>query len=195
MHRCDNLTFYPWNEDMKASFIGADAGKYRNVNVAWQTGLVVDEESRANNQMSSLGNNEYRRACDYLLFPMVREFAPDVIIVSCGFDAGIHDHLGWSKVSPLMYFYMTAELLKICNKLVAIQEGGYNLDYLGQHSSGVMNALLHYGEEFEPEPTPADKDAGVSCLEDIDGGQAEDWAVANIEETIAAHKPGWQCLN
>ena len=25
--------------------------------------------------MSSLGNNEYRRACDYLLFPMVREFA------------------------------------------------------------------------------------------------------------------------
>ena len=35
LHRCDELSFYPWNEDMKAHFIGDGAGRYRNVNVAW----------------------------------------------------------------------------------------------------------------------------------------------------------------
>ena len=76
---------------MKAEFIGEDAGKYRNVNVAWNTGLKVDEESRQNNTVAMLGNNEYRRACDHILFPMVSEFAPDLIMISCGFDAAIHD--------------------------------------------------------------------------------------------------------
>ena len=36
--------------------------------------MVVDEGNRLNNKMSDLGNNEYKYACDELLFPMVREF-------------------------------------------------------------------------------------------------------------------------
>ena len=39
-------------------------GKYFNVNVAWETGFVVDEENRDNNTMSTLGNAEYRHVCD-----------------------------------------------------------------------------------------------------------------------------------
>ena len=78
--------------------------------------------------------------------------------------------------------------------MAVIQEGGYNLDYLGQHASGVMNALLHHGEEFEPEPTPADKDVGANSLEDIDASEAHDWAIADIQTTIEAHKQGWKCL-
>jgi histone deacetylase 6 len=57
--------------------------------------------------VSDLGNNEYRRACDIILFNMVKEFKPDLIIVSCGFDSAIHDFLGWSKLSPIFYGYMT----------------------------------------------------------------------------------------
>jgi hypothetical protein len=56
---------------MKAEYIGAGEGKYRNVNVAWETGLVVDEANRMNNTESTLGNNEYRYAFDSLLFKMV----------------------------------------------------------------------------------------------------------------------------
>ena len=62
---------------------------------------------------------------------MVKEFNPDLIIISCGFDSAIHDFLGWSKLSPLMYAYMTNELNKICPNVLVVQEGGYNLDYLG----------------------------------------------------------------
>lgn len=108
LHRCDNLSFYPYSEEMTASHIGSGKGKYLNVNLAWQTGLVVDEENRDNNQRSELGNSEYRRACDTLLFPMVEEFQPDLILISCGFDGALHDHLGWSNLTAIQYEYMTS---------------------------------------------------------------------------------------
>jgi acetoin utilization deacetylase AcuC-like enzyme len=95
LHRCDNFTFYPKREDAVGSFIGKDEGLGYNVNVAWQTGLQADEAVRTNNQQSELGNKEYMYACETLLFPIARQFQPDLIIVSCGFDSAIHDTLGW----------------------------------------------------------------------------------------------------
>ena len=127
---------------MGASYVGEENGKYRNVNVAWETGSVVDDEDLTNNKASELGNNEYKYACDKLLFPMVREFNPDIILISCGFDGGIGDPLGWSTLSPMIYAYMTHKLLNICPNLLVVQEGGYNIDLLGQHASGVVRALV-----------------------------------------------------
>jgi histone deacetylase 6 len=51
---------------------------------------------------------------------MVKEFKPDLIIVSCGFDSAIHDFLGWSKLSPIFYGYMTNELNKICENILVV---------------------------------------------------------------------------
>ena len=143
MHRCDNLTFYPYGKQMLPENVGGGKGKYYNVNVAWETGLVVDELNREKNILSELGNNEYRYACDTLLFPIVEEFAPEIVIISCGFDGGIHDYLGWSQLSPLLYGYMTHKLNQICEKVLVVQEGGYNIDFLGMHASGVVNALIY----------------------------------------------------
>ena len=77
------------------------------MNIAWETNTVVDEVNRKENKVSELGNNEYKFACDNLLFPMVHEFNPDIILVSCGFDGAIYDFLGWSNLSPMLYAYMT----------------------------------------------------------------------------------------
>lgn len=73
--------------------------------------------------------------------------------------------LGWCKVSPMMYFWMTKELLKICPSLLVCQEGGYNTDYLGQHASGVVKALS--GQQHYGDPVQADKDAGFESLDQI----------------------------
>ena len=81
--------------------------------------------------MSSLGCNEYKLACEELLLPIAKQFKPDLILVSCGFDAAIHDPLGWSQLCPLMYYEMTRQLLEICPKMVVVLEGGYNTDFLG----------------------------------------------------------------
>ena len=95
--------------------------------------------------------------------PIAREFQPDVILISCGFDGAIHDELGWSKLCPLQYYQMTKELIKICPKVIVMQEGGYNTDFLGQHASGVTKALL--GQTSYGELTQADRDAGFTEVE------------------------------
>lgn len=170
LHRCDKRTFYPYNESMRAEFIGKGKGQYKNINIAWETGLVVDEEVRTNNTRSDLGNHEYRTACDMFLMPVVEEFKPDLIIVSCGFDGGIHDHLGWSNLTSMCYAYMTKRLIDICENVLVVQEGGYNVDLMGQHAFGLVRALLHGNEDistFQLEPTPTDLEMGISCFDDI----------------------------
>ena len=120
LHRRDNLTFYPNKVECSSEFIGDKAGKGFNINIPWETGLEVDEFDRMNNKVSELGNTEYRYACDTLLVPVVEEFKPELIIISCGFDSAIHDFLGWSNVTPLMYEYMTRKLHQICPKVLVI---------------------------------------------------------------------------
>ena len=107
LHRSDNKTFFPYREDCGPEYCGKGKGLGYNVNIAWHTGTVVDEVNRDANVLSDLGCNEYVRACETLLFPLAREFKPDLILVSCGFDGAIHDFLGWSQLCPMMYFWMT----------------------------------------------------------------------------------------
>jgi len=189
LHRSDKLTFYPQKEIQQSQFIGEGEGKGFNVNVAWETGLVVDEFDRMSNKVSELGNVEYRYACDTLLFPIIEEYQPELIIVSCGFDSAIHDFLGWSNLTPMMYEYMTRRLGDICPKLLVVQEGGYNIDYLGQHASGVVNGLFSGAETLKP--TPADLDGGLnkSLIEEVDISGVKDWAKGNVE-TTRAHLAG-----
>jgi acetoin utilization deacetylase AcuC-like enzyme len=71
LHRRDNLTFYPNKAECSADYVGEGEAKGFNINVAWETGLEVDEFDRMNNHVSDLGNREYRYACDTLLFPVI----------------------------------------------------------------------------------------------------------------------------
>ena len=140
LHR---LNFFPGRLDATPDNIGSDDGEGFNINVGWSASPY--------DYKSTLGANEYRHACDEVLLPIARQFKPDLILISCGFDSAIHDELGGAHLCPLGYYYMTRELLKICPKLVVALEGGYNTDYLGQHASGVVKALMNvepkdYGE-------------------------------------------------
>ena len=122
IHRCDNQGFFPCREDSYPNFTGEGRGAGYNVNMAWHGEKNRDKPT---------GSNEYKYACDHVLLPIAKEFKPDIILISCGFDSAIHDQLGAQKLSPLGYYYMTTELLKICPKMVVCLEGGYNTDYLG----------------------------------------------------------------
>ena len=116
-----------------------------------------------------------------------------MILISCGFDGAVHDELGWSNLCPLEYYRMTKELMKICPKVVVMQEGGYNTDFLGQHASGVVKALI--GHESYGELTQADVDVGFSGLDEIRGENAKQWAKDNVEETRAHLKSFWSSID
>ena len=56
--------------------IGEGPGVGFNVNVPWENGQC--------------GDADYLAVWDHILIPIAKDFNPDMIIVSAGFDAGMH---------------------------------------------------------------------------------------------------------
>ena len=90
-----------------------------------------------------------------------------------------------------MYHYMTTELINICPKVLVVQEGGYNVDYLGQHAEGVMRALL---KKEMSELTQADRDAGLKeGISEVQSNDAKEWAKEDVEKTRNMLRGLWKC--
>lgn len=89
-----------------------------------------------------MGDAEYINASSQLLFPIIKEYQPELIIVSCGFDSAINDPLGGIGVTPVGYSWMTQGLQKICDKVLVVLEGGYNLESIANSTEAIINTLL-----------------------------------------------------
>ena len=61
-----------------------------------------------------LGDAEYLHAWERLLLPVAREWAPDLVIVSAGFDAARGDPLGGCDVTPMGFARLTGKCAQIC---------------------------------------------------------------------------------
>ena len=96
-----------------------------------------------------IGDLEYAYACETLLFPYVRDFRPEAIIISCGFDSALGDTLGGLGLSPMGFAWMTHGLAKICPHLISVLEGGYNLEALAKCSEAVLRTLFIRGDDEE----------------------------------------------
>jgi acetoin utilization deacetylase AcuC-like enzyme len=71
------------------------------------------------------------QALERIVLPVAREFAPDLVLVSAGFDGAAGDPLGGFLISPAMFGRMTAMMRNIAaesadGRLVLALEGGYN---------------------------------------------------------------------
>ena len=132
IHRFDMGKFYPGQLGAHSKG-GEGAGKGFN----FQFPFNVNK-----NQKDLIGDKEYIFACEKVFFPVLREFAPDLILISAGFDSAIGDPLGEVGVTPVGYAYMTWALRKICSKTVAVLEGGYSLEALQRSSEAVVRTLF-----------------------------------------------------
>merc|ERR1719428_1928118 len=95
-----------------------------------------------------MGDAEYLTAFDELILPAARQFKPDLIIISAGFDAAKGDPLGGYKITPAGYAHMTRRLQALPSsngRVVAVLEGGYNLESISASASAVCNALTGRG--------------------------------------------------
>ena len=96
-----------------------------------------------------IGDLDYIYACETFLFPKIKEFEPEVILISCGFDSALGDPLGGVGLTPVGYAWMTHGLVKLCPKIISILEGGYELDSLAKCSMAVLETLFLKGEDDE----------------------------------------------
>ncbi|KAG2305569.1 hypothetical protein Bca52824_034220 [Brassica carinata] len=71
---------------------------------------------------------DYLAVWDHILIPVTKEFKPDIILLSAGFDAATGDPLGSCLVTPYGYSVMLKKLMEFAQgKIVMALEGGYNL--------------------------------------------------------------------
>ena len=94
------------------------------------------------------GDSEYSAFFELLLKPMALEYAPDLIIVSAGFDPHKSDPLGGMRLSEIGFAAMTRTLMMIAQtvcqgRLVFVLEGGYHLESLKDAFQAVLDELLN----------------------------------------------------
>ena len=72
-------------------------------------------------------DSELLAAFDQLVEPAVREFDPELLLVSAGFDAHLEDPLGGLALSEGCFRELGARCAALAPRLAAVLEGGYNL--------------------------------------------------------------------
>ncbi len=84
------------------------------------------------------GDAAYEEAWSNVVEPAVRSFAPELLIVSAGFDAHVDDPLAGMAVTAGGFRDMAARCTQLAPLVTAVLEGGYNLETL----PGLVEAAL-----------------------------------------------------
>ncbi len=111
--------------------VGQDAAKGRNINVPLSPGR---------------GDLEHLQAFERILLPVARQFRPQFILVSAGYDAHREDPLGSMMISSTGYAALTQLVVDISEefcpgRVVLTLEGGYNQAALGRSVVACLQAL------------------------------------------------------
>ena len=72
----------------------------------------------------------------------MKEFNPEIILISSGFDAANGDPLGGFTITPSGYYYLTKKLVELGKPTLVALEGGYNMDSIKNSAYAVVKALL-----------------------------------------------------
>jgi acetoin utilization deacetylase AcuC-like enzyme len=93
------------------------------------------------------GSEEFRTAWADRILPALDRFAPELLIVSAGFDAHRRDPLAQINLEEEDYAWLTRELLAVADRhckgrVVSALEGGYDLEALAASAAAHVRALM-----------------------------------------------------
>ncbi|MGE0750433.1 MAG: histone deacetylase family protein [Variibacter sp.] len=89
----------------------------------------------------------FRQAFDDIVLPAVRNFAPDLLIISAGFDAHARDPLANLNLVEEDFAWATRKLMELAGasakgRIVSLLEGGYDLRGLSASAAAHVSALM-----------------------------------------------------
>ncbi|KAJ7783256.1 histone deacetylase complex protein [Mycena metata] len=129
LHRYERGEFYPCGPFGSLLSSGEGPGLGYSVNIPWPE--------------KGMGDADYIHAFQKIVMPIAMEFAPELVIISAGFDAAAGDDLGECLVSPNGYAHMTYMLGGLAGgRLVVALEGGYNLNSITLSALAVTEIIL-----------------------------------------------------
>ncbi|XP_059415538.1 histone deacetylase 4-like [Carassius carassius] len=170
LHRYDDGNFFPGSGAPEE--VGSGPGVSFNVNMAFTGGLDPP-----------MGDAEYLAAFRTVVMPIASEFAPDLVLVSAGFDAveGHPPPLGGYKLTSRCLGHLTKQLMGLAGgRVVLALEGGHDLRAICDASEACVSALL--GIELEP------------LSADVLKQRPNENAVRSIEKVLENHSQYWSCV-
>jgi acetoin utilization deacetylase AcuC-like enzyme len=131
------------------------------------------------------GDGEYVAIVDRLLNPLAFEFAPQLVLVSAGFDTHRADPLGGMQVTPAGFACLTGRVMEIAEtlcegRLVLTLEGGYEPNANRQSARAVLQELCR-----NPRTPPGDRPepAHARKLE------------TTLRRCMHVHRRFWKCFS
>ncbi len=112
-----------------------------------ERGTAAGEGSTLNlPMMPGSGDAEYRSAFEQMFRPAAREFGPQFVLISAGFDAHRADPLAQINLESASFEWLTRETLALADELcegryVSVLEGGYDLDALAESAAVHVDCL------------------------------------------------------
>jgi acetoin utilization deacetylase AcuC-like enzyme len=104
--------------------------------------MIVNAPLRAGD-----GGEKFREAFDNTILPRLRDFRPDFLIISAGFDAHTRDPLANLNLVEADYTWVTQKLMQVADdsaqgRIVSLLEGGYDLQGLSRSVAAHVTALM-----------------------------------------------------
>ena len=95
---------------------------------------------------ATFGDEEYLRIFDEVLIPIARQYHPEFVLVSAGFDAHFRDPLGQMRLTEGGFAALARRVKRIAaeccqDRMVAALEGGYDLHALAESGRCVIEEL------------------------------------------------------
>jgi acetoin utilization deacetylase AcuC-like enzyme len=93
------------------------------------------------------GDAVYASAFERVVLPVVESYAPDLVLVSAGFDASARDPLAQMQLSSNAFRWMSRELSRLATRsakgrMALVLEGGYDLVALEGGLRGAIEGML-----------------------------------------------------
>jgi acetoin utilization deacetylase AcuC-like enzyme len=97
--------------------------------------------------VSEDGGAQFRSAFENRILPHLRKFAPELIIISAGFDAHYRDPLASLNLKAEDFAWVTGKLMDVADqtaggRIVSVLEGGYDLQGLTESVAAHVTALM-----------------------------------------------------
>jgi acetoin utilization deacetylase AcuC-like enzyme len=134
----------PWRSDRPVFASSHQFPLYPGTGAADETGLgnVVNAPLPAGTDGAG-----FRRAFETRILPALDAFAPELVLVSAGFDAHRADPLAGLELEESDFGWVTSRLLEAARRhaqgrMVSILEGGYDLKALAGSAAAHVEALM-----------------------------------------------------
>jgi len=93
------------------------------------------------------GGDEFRAAFESRILPRLREFQPELIVISAGFDAHMRDPLANINLLEADFAWATQKIMDVADRyaggrVVSMLEGGYDLQALANSVAAHVTALM-----------------------------------------------------